>query len=118
MSQPKDDPLWKEAVASAKLTKHQDDIRRGLRPKPKATKPKKAKVMFLPYAATCNHCDDLMVTVRPRHFVTCSCGASNLDAGDGYYWRCGGEISQVWKLRKGTLANPYTSWKRINFPTK
>ena len=96
---------------SQPITKHQDDIRRGLRPKA-------SRNQFLPYAATCSVCDDLMVTVKPRHFVTCKCGKSNLDAGDGYYWRCGGQVAQVWKLRKGTLANPYTSWQRINFPTK
>lgn len=73
---------------------------------------------FLPYAATCKSCKDLMITLKPRHFVTCNCGKSNLDAGDGLYWRCGGRIDKVWQLREGTNETPYTSWKLINFPTK
>lgn len=77
----------------------------------KSKKPK----MFLPYAATCGSCKDLMVTVRPRHFVTCKCGDSNLDAGDGIYWRCGGNIDKVWKLRR---SSKYTSWKLMKFPTQ
>lgn len=78
------------------------------------SKPRAKRPLFRPYAATCGICHDLMVTLRPRHFVSCKCGASNLDAGDGLYWRCGGSIDDVWQLRKGTIANPYTSWKRMS----
>lgn len=77
------------------------------------TKPKR----FLPYAATCGKCGDLIVTTRPRHFVSCKCGLSSIDAGDGYYWRGVGLVSQVWKMRRPTKAKPHASWQnlKVNF---
>lgn len=82
---------------SKPLTKHQDDIRRGLRPKPK-------RDPFKPIAVTCGSCGRLIAAQRPREYVTCGCPASTMvDAGDGYYWRCGGEVDQVWSFKRKKL---------------
>ena len=42
----------------------------------------------------CAKCGDLIVLHRPREFGQCGCGASHGDAGDGHYYRLGGEA--VW----------------------
>jgi hypothetical protein len=42
----------------------------------------------------CAKCEDLIVLRRPREFGQCGCGASSGDAGDGHYYRLGGEA--VW----------------------
>lgn len=40
--------------------------------------------------AKCKKCGDTVEVTRPREFKSCKCGAINLDYGDGYYYRVGG----------------------------
>lgn len=40
--------------------------------------------------AKCKHCGDTVEVTRPREFKSCKCGAINLDYGDEFYYRVGG----------------------------
>ncbi len=42
--------------------------------------------------AKCKKCGDTIEVTRPREFKSCKCGAINLDYGDGYYFRVGGNL--------------------------
>lgn len=72
--------------------------------------PKKKK--WYPVAGMCGKCQDLMVTVRPRHFVSCKCNESSIDAGDEYYFRYNGLVAHLWKLRAPRKGQAM-SWKKI-----
>lgn len=38
----------------------------------------------------CRKCGDTIEVTRPREFKSCKCGAINLDYGDEFYFRVGG----------------------------
>lgn len=40
--------------------------------------------------AKCAHCGTVVEVSEPNEYKTCKCGKISLDAGDGYYWRMGG----------------------------
>ena len=40
--------------------------------------------MFIAHAVCC---DSLILLLRPRAYVSCKCGNTSVDAGDGYYHR-------------------------------
>lgn len=40
--------------------------------------------------AKCKKCGDTVEVTRPREFKSCKCGAINLDYGDEFYYRVGG----------------------------
>lgn len=40
--------------------------------------------------AKCKHCSDTIEVTKPREFKSCKCGAINLDYGDRFYYRVGG----------------------------
>lgn len=42
---------------------------------------------FKPFIARSNCCDTLLMLLRPRAYVTCKCGKTAVDAGDGLYYR-------------------------------
>jgi len=42
---------------------------------------------FKPFIVRTACCDSLLLMTRPRVYVTCSCGATAVDAGNGYYHR-------------------------------
>lgn len=42
---------------------------------------------FQPFIAQCGSCGDLLVLARPRLYLSCGCGVTSVDAGDGYYMR-------------------------------
>ncbi len=41
--------------------------------------------------AKCKKCGDTVEVTRPREFKSCKCGAINLDYGDEFYYRVGGD---------------------------
>lgn len=42
--------------------------------------------------AKCKRCGDIVEVTKPREYKTCRCGAINLDYGDEYYFRVGGNL--------------------------
>lgn len=40
--------------------------------------------MFIAHAKCC---DSLILLLKPRWYVSCKCGKTSVDAGDGYYHR-------------------------------
>lgn len=40
--------------------------------------------MFIAHAKCC---DTLLLLLKPRWYVSCKCGKTSVDAGDGYYHR-------------------------------
>lgn len=66
------------------------------------------KNKFKPFIAHSTCCDSLMLMMRPREYVTCVCGATSVDAGNGYYHRMnikeGVEMPHFyWQRKKGSL---------------
>jgi hypothetical protein len=45
------------------------------------------KKTFKGFIALTSCCDSLLILMRPRAYVECSCGRTSVDAGDGYYYR-------------------------------
>lgn len=63
--------------------------------------------------AKCKRCGDTVEVTRPREFKSCKCGAINLDYGDEYYYRVGGnpedfdgEIEDVPKINDDLVYRP------------
>ena len=46
--------------------------------------------MIVQNAATCNKCDEFIVSKHRHDFVTCRCGAISVDGGQAYLRRVGG----------------------------
>ncbi len=66
------------------------------------------KNAFKPFVAHAKCCDALLLLMRPRAYVTCVCGKTSVDAGDGYYHRLnvheGVELPPFyWQKKKGSL---------------
>lgn len=60
--------------------------------------------------AKCKRCGDIVEVTRPREFKSCKCGAINLDYGDEFYYRVGGnpedfdgEIEGAPKIHNGDI---------------
>ena len=45
------------------------------------------KDAFKPFIAHSQCCDSLLLLMRPRMYVSCKCGATAVDAGNGLYHR-------------------------------
>lgn len=63
--------------------------------------------------AKCRKCGDTVEVTRPKECKSCKCGAINLDYGDGYYFRVGGnledfdgEIEDVPKINDDLVYRP------------
>lgn len=50
--------------------------------------------MIVQNAATCNKCDDFIVSKHRHDFVTCKCGAISVDGGQAYLRRVGGLVAE------------------------
>lgn len=65
--------------------------------------------------AKCKKCGDTVEVTKPKEFKSCKCGAINLDYGDEYYYRVGGnpkdfdgEIEDVPKINDDLVYRPKT----------
>ena len=47
----------------------------------------KKRKTFKGFVARSACCDSLLLLMRPRDYVACSCGKTAVDAGDGHYYR-------------------------------
>lgn len=45
------------------------------------------KSKFKLFVAHAKCCDSLLLLLKPRWYVSCECGKTSVDAGDGYYHR-------------------------------
>lgn len=44
-------------------------------------------IKFKPFVARSKCCESLLLLMRPRFYVSCPCGKTSVDAGNGYYHR-------------------------------
>jgi hypothetical protein len=44
-------------------------------------------IKFKPFVAHAQCCDSILLLLRARAYVSCKCGKTSVDAGDGYYHR-------------------------------
>ena len=44
-------------------------------------------IKFKPFIAHAMCCDSLLLLMRARAYVSCKCGKTSVDAGDGHYHR-------------------------------
>lgn len=63
---------------------------------------------FKPFIAHATCCDSLMLMMRPRAYVSCKCGGTSVDAGNGFYHRLnvkeGIQLPPFyWQAKKGSL---------------
>ena len=65
--------------------------------------------MIVQNAATCNKCDDFIVSKHRHDYVTCMCGNVSVDGGQAYLRRAGG----IAKDEDGNVTRTYTdmSWE-------
>lgn len=64
--------------------------------------------MFKPFVARAECCDTLLLLMKPRVYLSCKCGKTSVDAGDGYYHRLNvheGVALPVfyWQTKKGAM---------------
>ena len=45
------------------------------------------KITFKPFVVRSGCCDSILLLIRPKIYLTCKCGNTSIDAGDGYYMR-------------------------------
>lgn len=68
----------------------------------------KKEITFKPFIARANCCDSLLLLMKQRVYVSCKCGKTSVDAGDGYYHRLnvieGVELPRFYyQKKKGSL---------------
>lgn len=64
--------------------------------------------MFKPFVARAECCDTLLLLMKPRVYLSCKCGKTSVDAGDGYYHRLNVHEGVAlptfyWQRKKGAM---------------